>query len=154
MAVVTPFILYPECKMIKKYLNKNIDDKIKSLNLEEKINQVIDDKIKSLNLHKIIQEQIEAKVADLLPESVKKYVIENCEQVAPVIKKIENENIKASTTPWVNIKSEDYNAEDGTYQLELDWNPAFITELRKSGFNAASEDEMVKLWLASLTRVH
>lgn len=39
----------------------------------------------------------------------------------------------------------------GSYsRIELDWNQAFITELRKNGFSAETEDEIIQQYIASL----
>jgi len=53
--------------------------------------------------------------------------------------------------PYVEIVSEKFTKDEG-FELKLDWNSRFITELGKSGIEADSEEEMVQIWLQSLMR--
>ena len=53
--------------------------------------------------------------------------------------------------PYVEIISENFTPADG-FELKLDWNGRFITELGKAGIEADSEEEMVQIWLQSLMR--
>jgi hypothetical protein len=55
-----------------------------------------------------------------------------------------------SDEPFVEIVSEDFTSEGGV-QLRLDWNTAFITYLKKNGFNGATDEQIVDTWLVSLS---
>ena len=58
---------------------------------------------------------------------------------------------RASSDPWVEVIGENIT-DDGRIELRLDWNPAFIHYLRKSGFRGANDDVLVQAWLISLDR--
>ena len=40
--------------------------------------------------------------------------------------------------------------EDGRFEIEMDWNDAFIKYLRQHGFRGANEEILVQQWLASI----
>jgi hypothetical protein len=105
-------------------------------------------------LKKLIAREVKAQVEETLPSAIKAYVDKNIQEIIPVVKKIEIENVKLSDTPWINITSEKYDPEEGIFQLEMDWNDKFIEELKKAGFTAAKDEDIVRMWLASLTRVY
>jgi len=54
-----------------------------------------------------------------------------------------------SKEPWVEIRSEDFNDVRG-FRIELDWNDAFIEQLKSSGIKGANDEEVVQKWLAIL----
>jgi hypothetical protein len=54
-----------------------------------------------------------------------------------------------SPDPWVEIRSADFNETRGT-RIELDWNDAFIQQLKESGIRATNDEEYVQKWLAFL----
>lgn len=59
------------------------------------------------------------------------------------------ESTKDSDTPWVDIKSDSYDRERGL-GLQLDWNDAFIRELKSKGFTGATDYAIVNSWLVQL----
>lgn len=61
----------------------------------------------------------------------------------------EDEARRNGTTPWVEIKSADFDAVKGIH-IELDWNDAFIQYLKDNGIKARDEDTAVQKWLAFL----
>lgn len=54
-----------------------------------------------------------------------------------------------SDTPFVEIISDGYDPELGV-QLQLDWNAAFINELKSKGYTGLSERDIVNKWLIAV----
>lgn len=71
--------------------------------------------------------QVEEKAVEVLPEPI---VVEN-------------------TEPYVNLKGTDID-KDGRVKIELDWNDAFIAELRSSGYQGTEDEVVVQKWLVHL----
>lgn len=63
--------------------------------------------------------------------------------------KKENEERYKSKTPWVEIKGADVDSAKGI-KIELDWNDAFIVDLREAGIKGKTDEEVVQKWLAFL----
>ena len=61
----------------------------------------------------------------------------------------DREKIQNSTDPYLKIVH--HEIKDGRIRLELDWNTAFIDQLRSLGFPAGDEEDMVRDYLQSLT---
>ena len=57
--------------------------------------------------------------------------------------------MKESPDPWVEIQGWTQSAE-GQVRIELDWNDAFVDELRKQGITGADEDQAIQKWLILL----
>lgn len=55
-----------------------------------------------------------------------------------------------STTPYFEILSEIETGIDGKTKLEMDWNPAFIEELRRKGYAGESEQDIIQKWMLRL----
>lgn len=55
-----------------------------------------------------------------------------------------------STTPYFEILSEIETGIDGKTKLEMDWNPAFIEELRRKGYMGESEQDIIQKWMLRL----
>lgn len=55
-----------------------------------------------------------------------------------------------STTPYFEILSEIETGIDGKTKLEMDWNPAFIEELRRKGYTGESEQDIIQKWMLRL----
>ena len=53
--------------------------------------------------------------------------------------------------PYVVVKSSKFDPTRGV-QVEMDWNPEFVSYLRKNGFTGASEEDVVSKWFAMLSR--
>lgn len=62
-------------------------------------------------------------------------------------KKDLNDTIKQDEEPWVDVKGV-LNQDDGQIQLQLDWNDAFVEQLRKQGFTGSSEEQIVQKYVA------
>jgi hypothetical protein len=56
----------------------------------------------------------------------------------------------SSDTPWVELIGDQLD-NNNRLQIELDWNPAFIRNLRENGFTGDTEDIIVQRWLGILT---
>lgn len=59
--------------------------------------------------------------------------------------------MKASSEPWVDIKGDMINTEEGI-RTELDWNDAFVKNLREEGITGADDEQVVQHWVALLLR--
>lgn len=64
------------------------------------------------------------------------------------------EEKKKSLSPWVEMIGEPVQQkdEDGNHLIgfELDWNDAFIKDMRKKGFKGATDEQIVNKWLTTL----
>ena len=58
------------------------------------------------------------------------------------------ETMKASPDPWVEI--EGWAESPNGVKVELEWNDAFVNELKKQGISGADEDQIVQKWIALL----
>lgn len=65
----------------------------------------------------------------------------------------ENKRImKNSDEPWADFMTEVTN--DGRVKVKFDWNKAMITELRRLGFNAQSEEDLISAYFSQLIGEH
>jgi hypothetical protein len=56
---------------------------------------------------------------------------------------------KNSKNPWVEIVGEQIDPDKGI-KIELDWNEAFVTHLKKNGYTGTTEEAIVQKWIAHL----
>lgn len=89
---------------------------------------------------------------NLLHESIPTQIAEAIEghelkKVAVELKA--SDDRQKSDTPFVEIISDGYDPELGV-QLQLDWNTAFIKELKSKGYNGSSERDIVNKWLMAV----
>ena len=56
---------------------------------------------------------------------------------------------KSSNEPWVEVRSAEFDANRGV-QIDLDWNPAFISYLKENGIKGKTEEIIIQKWLAFL----
>lgn len=68
---------------------------------------------------------------------------------APLKAFVEREKMKQGTEPWVEVLG--HQETDQGIQMKLDWNDAFIEELRSAGYHGTSEYDLVMAWLASVS---
>ncbi len=59
---------------------------------------------------------------------------------------------KLSDEPWVEVLGGDIDPEKGL-QLKLDWNDAFIDQLRAQGFKGTSESSLIGEYLLQLSQM-
>jgi hypothetical protein len=57
---------------------------------------------------------------------------------------------KESDEPWVELMGGDIDPEKGL-QMQLDWNDAFIDQLRAKGYKGTSEGSLVAEWLLTVS---
>ena len=62
-----------------------------------------------------------------------------------------SKNKKESKEPYFNLISSGVN-EDGVVKLEVDWNDAFIKELRKQGFKGINDEELIQTYVAMIAK--
>jgi hypothetical protein len=67
---------------------------------------------------------------------------------AAAVEKAADERQK-SDTPFVEIISDGYDPELGV-QLQLDWNEAFVKELKSKGYKGRNDREIVNKWLIEM----
>ena len=60
------------------------------------------------------------------------------------------ERMKKSPKPWVELVG--MSQVGGNIKIELDWNDAFVTELRKNGFTGPDDETVVQRYIAVLAR--
>jgi hypothetical protein len=83
--------------------------------------------------------------ARLEPELIKSMT--DAEVIAMWIERHNHERVE----PRLEMVHGRVNA-DGTISVKLDWNDAFIRMLREQGFEANNEDELIRQYLAKITR--
>jgi len=65
----------------------------------------------------------------------------------------ENKRImKDSDEPWADFMTE--LTSDGRVKVKFDWNKAMIQELRRMGFNAQSEEDLISAYFSKLVGEH
>jgi len=109
------------------YTQKTIDEKLEALDL------------RLAQLLKIIS-AIDCKIADAIEAHEAK-------KVAAELKKADDR--QNSDVPFVEIISDGYDPELGV-QLQLDWNAAFIKELKSKGYRGRNERDIVNKWLTAV----
>jgi len=112
-------------------------------------------------------EKLEAKISELEVELEYKTqelesnfgeiqdVLENINSQMEGYRKYEEHKriMKDSEEPWADFLVEK-TAEDGRLKISYDWNKAMIDELRRQGFRANTESEMVGMLFSSLVSEH
>ena len=58
---------------------------------------------------------------------------------------------KESDDPWVELKGGDVDPEKGL-ELQLDWNNAFIDQLKAQGYRGNDEGQLVAQWLLQISQ--
>ena len=58
--------------------------------------------------------------------------------------------MKNSPIGWVDLRGISDNIEG--VRIELDWNDAFVTELREAGITGSDDEQVVQKWIALLSR--
>jgi hypothetical protein len=109
---------------------------------EKKQEQVVE------NIKHVVEDNLE----DIVGPMVEKYIQENIGKFLQTFRIAYQKDKKESDTPWVEIVSDFYDEETQSYKLSLDWNAAFITQLKKSGYRANTEEDLIQIWLASLVK--
>ena len=99
-----------------------------------------------------IRELVEKHETTVL-EEIKKGVDEHIEQLPPQPVRVvdpEREVYANSPTPWVKLVGILEDAERGI-EVKLDWNDAFVNELKEKGYVGIDDNQMVQKWLVMLT---
>lgn len=63
----------------------------------------------------------------------------------------EKEMLKNSGEPWVDFETRVID-NDGRVEVKMDWNAEFIDYLKKEGFTASSDEELISIYFSSLVR--
>ena len=66
----------------------------------------------------------------------------------PIQEMVKREEQRTSSKPWVEFLGDEEN--DHGVGTKLDWNDAFIDELKAAGYNGESEYDMVMSWFARI----
>jgi hypothetical protein len=125
--------------MIPFYTKKELDRTFNQLreNFEEQIGILVKE-IDSLRA--ALNTQREELTASI--ESSVEQRIETIEQ--------ERQRRAESTTPYFELISEIDIEDEGKTKLELDWNAAFIDQLRSKGYVGKTEQDLIQLWIQKL----
>jgi len=126
---------------------------------------------RKLKEHRITQQQLfkeeleEKKLQKSIEEAVKR-IVESEESIATISdivtgflevglqehKQQQAAKQKArmdSSVPFIDIISEKHDSEHGL-EIKMDWNAAFINELKANGYTGDDEEAMVHKWLGTL----
>ena len=105
------------------------------------------------------------KLADTLAhEELYKREIEKAEKLAqkeakvkksrkPKVTKTPKEIATEKSEPYISVVSVDLDKKNlGNGSFELDWNDAFIKELRAAGYPGKTDEDVVDMWFRSICR--
>ena len=81
------------------------------------------------NIHNIIAAEVEARIQSIEQQRIDR---------------------QQSNVPFFEIVTEVDVNDNGKTKFELDWNPAFITELRSKGYTGRNEQELVHKWIKTI----
>ena len=110
--------------------------------------KTIDAKLADLELQvNILRNQLNT-LHTTLPDTIRAAIDSNTMQQEAIEVKTADERQK-SDIPFVEIISDGYDSELGV-QLQLDWNAAFIKELKSKGYTGSSERDTVNKWLIAV----
>lgn len=86
-------------------------------------------------------------ILNAMQERLKKYdeMFEDYESLS-----VEKALAKNSDEPWAGFSVTETDKE--RIGLKLDWNDAFVDYLKRNGINAASDEDIVSIWFASLMK--
>lgn len=90
--------------------------------------------------------RIDALEADI-PTTIARAIAEHELRKEVIVQKTADER-QASDVPFVEVISSGYDPELGV-QMQLDWNAAFIKELKSKGYRGRSERDIVNKWLVA-----
>jgi len=112
--------------------------------LTSEVQQLNNDLTALRSLYAEIQES-QATTLEMLKDIVASEVNER-------VKTIEQERADrvSSTTPYFEVITEIDTDDDSRTKFELDWNPAFIAELRKKGYVGKTENDLVHQWIRTI----
>lgn len=82
-----------------------------------------------------------------VPTTIERAIAEHELRKEVIIQKTADER-QASDIPFVEVISSGYDPELGV-QMQLDWNAAFIKELKGKGYRGRSERDIVNKWLVA-----
>jgi hypothetical protein len=120
------------------YTKTSVDTIAASLKIQ--LNTVGDQLIEMRNELNLLQQSIPTQIAEAIEGH----------ELAKVAKELKiADDRQKSDTPFVEIISDGYDPELGV-QLQLDWNTAFIKELKSKGYNGSSERDIVNKWLMAV----
>ena len=88
------------------------------------------------------------ELREWLPQMVKAAIVTDRNEQAAAQAKVIDDRQK-SDTPFVEIISDGYDPELGV-QLQLDWNVAFIKELKAKGYSGKNDRDVVNKWLITM----
>lgn len=97
-------------------------------------NQVRDEVLQELNTREAQEKERQRLEQEKDAEARKTYV----------------ERMKNSSSPWVEIVGA--SESNGKIKIDLDWNDAFVLELRRNGFVGESDDAVVQHYVAILAK--
>lgn len=129
-------------KKIQELQEKLDDFREKNEKAREQINYLLDivehklDELEEISNLKERIEALEKTLEDLDTDGYEAY-------------KTEQKMMKDSSEPWADFQTT--MQEDGRVKVKMDWNKAFINELKSQGFKG-SEEDMMSTYFASLVR--
>jgi len=94
--------------------------------------------------NRLAAEQAYAKLAD-----DQQTQIDELKNLLANIKADPNADKKSSSEPWVEIVGDKWDDVHGL-EIKLDWNDAFVVQLRELGIAGKDDDTIVHKWLAML----
>lgn len=122
------------------------------LRVVQDLNKRIGELEVQLAADRIAAESTQAALSRLRSDIESTIVVTVAAAVESRIRTIEEERQARaeSTTPYFEILSEIETGIDGKTKLEMDWNPAFIEELRRKGYTGESEQDIIQKWMLRL----
>jgi hypothetical protein len=82
-----------------------------------------------------------------IPTTIEQAIAEHDLRKEVIVQKTADDR-QSSDIPFVEVISSGYDPELGV-QMQLDWNAAFITELKGKGYRGRSDRDIVNKWLVA-----
>lgn len=86
---------------------------------------------------------LEAAIPTMIKQAIEEHELRN----EVIVQKTADER-QSSDVPFVEVISSGYDPELGV-QMQLDWNAAFIKELKGKGYRGRSDRDIVNKWLVA-----
>lgn len=111
----------------------------------------MNDKLKDIDpeILKILREQV---IKDLDDRDAREKAKEDAQRQKDLeVRKNYVARMKESPEPWMELVAISAD-ERGQVKIELDWNSAFVDDLRQNGFNGPDEETVIQRYVAILAR--
>lgn len=96
------------------------------------------------------RDKLKRELLDEIEADARRKEEESMPQIQRIVSE-EADKYRDSKEPWVTIIGDTIN-EDGSIQIALDWNDAFISYLKSNGIAGVDDTQIVQKWLAMISQ--